>query len=133
VRSADDLRHSDRESIRSLARSVETLLKRHQWIGELINWISRLTLMSAYSPQVTSALTRNDSNMLLLLGPDDNSPYAGIPLIGSAARRRLTSSERIDVEIVPGLDHDFLSTVGRGRAVAILDGYVVENYVDAPQ
>jgi len=133
LRSADDLRHSDRESIRSLARSVETLLKRHQWIGELINWISRLTLMSAYSPQVTSALTRNDSNMLLLLGPDDNSPYAGIPLIGSAARRRLTSSERIDVEIVPGLDHDFLSTVGRGRAVAILDGYVVENYVDAPQ
>jgi alpha-beta hydrolase superfamily lysophospholipase len=132
LRSADDLRHSDRESVRSLARRVETLLKRHQWIGEFINRVSRVTLLSAYSPQVRSALEKNRSNMLLLLGPEDNSPFARIPVVGSAARHRLAASEQIDVEIVPGLDHDFLSTLGRGRAVAVLDRYVIEKYVNGP-
>jgi dienelactone hydrolase len=131
LRSADVLKNSDRDSIRSYAKRVESVLKRHQWLSEIILRISRLVLLSAYSPKVRSTLIKNHTEMLLLLSPNDLSPFGRIPIIGSLENRRFVSSEYLQIEIVPGLDHDFLSTVGRTRAVSILDRHVVKTYAGA--
>jgi hypothetical protein len=64
----------------------------------------------------------------MVLGPNDLSPFRRIPVVGSLVGRQLLSSDHIRVEVVPGLDHDFLSTLGRARAIAVLDRYVVEAF-----
>jgi pimeloyl-ACP methyl ester carboxylesterase len=130
LRNADRLKESGRESIRSFARKVENELARHLWVGAMIRQFSRLVTSSAYSPKVRSTLVKNGSEMLLLVGPDDLSPFPWIPIIGSVDRRRFVSSDHLRLEIVPGLDHDFLSSFGRSRAVEILDRYIVETFTD---
>jgi hypothetical protein len=92
----------------------------------VVQMVSRLVLLSAFSPNVRSAIAANNTEMLLVLGPNDFSPFARIPVVGSLLGQRLLSSEHIHVEVVPGLDHDFLSTLGRRRAIAILDQHVVD-------
>ncbi|MGB7653532.1 MAG: hypothetical protein WBL51_09695 [Acidimicrobiales bacterium] len=129
-RNADRLKNSDRASIQSFARKVENQVKRHLWVGKLNRQISRLVSASAYSPKVRSTLVKNGSEMLLLVSPDDLSPFPWIPILGSLDHRRLVSSNHLRIEIVPGLDHDFLSTIGRSRAVEILDRYIVETFTD---
>lgn len=131
LRSADRLRNSERETVRSSAHRFEKILKRYPWIDDTVQEISRLVLLSAFSPRVRSALAKNNSQMLMVLGPNDLSPFRRIPVVGSLVGRRLLSSDQIRVEIVPGLDHDFLSTLGRARAIAVLDRYVVEAFSGA--
>ena len=130
LRSANRLRNSDRETVRSFAQRFDKILKRHLKVDEMIQRMSRLVLLSAFSPKVKSALVKNNSEMLLVIGPNDVSPFITIPVVGSLVGRRLISSKHINVVIVPGLDHDFLSTLGRGRAIAILDRHVVETFAD---
>jgi hypothetical protein len=131
VESVDRLKKSDQELIQSLVRHVETLLKRYQWVDKVLRQISRLVLSSAYPAKVRSALAKNQSDVLLLLSPEDASPFGQIPVLGAIFRRRLVSSERLRVQIVPGLDHAFLSTLGRSRVVAILDQHVIDTYASA--
>jgi pimeloyl-ACP methyl ester carboxylesterase len=130
LRSANRLRNSDRETVRSFAQRFDKIRKRHLRVDEMIQRMSRLVLLSAFSPKVKSALVKNNSEMLLVIGPNDVSPFITIPVVGSLVGRRLISSKHINVVIVPGLDHDFLSTLGRGRAIAILDRHVVETFAD---
>jgi hypothetical protein len=140
----DRLEQSDRESVRSFVRRIENLVKRHRWIERMIQPISRslltsklagnvvpgvLKLSSPCPPKVRTALVKNDTDTLLLLSPEDLSPLRRIPVLGSVLRRRLASSEHFRIEIVPGLDHAFLSVLGRGRAVSLLDHHVVETFV----
>ena len=142
----DRLEKSDREATRSFLRRVENLLRPHRWADKMIRQISRwvlssefcrnlvlsvLKLSSPYRPKVRSALAKNHSEVLLLLSAEDLSSFRRIPVLGSVLRRRLVSSEHFHVEVVPGLDHAFLSTLGRGRAVAILDRHVVETFTGA--
>jgi alpha/beta superfamily hydrolase len=139
----DRLDQTEGKSIRSVARRVEGLLENHQRIKKVIRPIARVVLTSKVSeklvfntlklsspcpPKVRSALVRNHTEILLLVSPEDLSSFRRIPIIGSFLRRRLASSDHFDVEIVPGLDHAFLSTVGRGRAVALLDQHIVEAF-----
>jgi pimeloyl-ACP methyl ester carboxylesterase len=126
LRSADRLKNSDRMTVRSSAKRFERILKAHPWIDDVVQMVSRLVLLSAFSPNVRSAIAANNTEMLLVLGPNDFSPFARIPVVGSLLGQRLLSSEHIHVEVVPGLDHDFLSTLGRRRAIAILDQHVVD-------
>jgi pimeloyl-ACP methyl ester carboxylesterase len=128
LRSADRLRNSERETVRSSAHRFEKVLKRYPWIDDTVQEISRLVLLSAFSPRVRSALAKSNSQMLMVLGPNDLSPFRRIPVVGSLVGRQLLSSDHIRVEVVPGLDHDFLSTLGRARAIAVLDRYVVEAF-----
>jgi pimeloyl-ACP methyl ester carboxylesterase len=132
LRSADRLRNSDREVVRTSAHRFERLLKGRPWIDDLVQRLSRLVLLSAFSPKVRSSLAKTNSEMLLILGPNDLSPFTRIPVVGSLVGHRLTSSENIHVEVVPGLDHDFLSTLGRRRAVEILDRHIAELCLGAP-
>jgi pimeloyl-ACP methyl ester carboxylesterase len=129
LRSALRLRSSDREAVRTSTRRFEKILKSHPRVDNLIQQISRLVLLSAFSPRVKSALDANNSEMVLLLGPNDYSPFSRIPIVGSLVAHQLSSSEHIHAVIVPGLDHDFLSTLGRTRTVALLDQHVTERYV----
>jgi hypothetical protein len=130
LRSADRLKKSDQESVRSFVRRVQTLLRRYPWIEEAIDQFS---LMALYPPRISSALVEKRADMLFLLSPEDLSPFIHLPVFGTALRRRLVSSKHIRVEVVPGLDHDFLSTLGRSRAVALLDQHVVETFAGATE
>lgn len=127
-RSADRLEKSDREFVRSITLRLETFLKRHLWVGKAVRQVSRLVVSSAYSPRVRSALVKNGSEILVIASPDDLSPFPRMPILGSIDRRRLVSSEHCRVEIVPGLDHDFLGALARDRAVTIVDEHVLEKF-----
>ncbi len=142
----DRLEESDQESTRSFAQRVEKGLQRHQWIDNLIRPVSNrvlsskrgrslvfsaLRLSSPCPPKIRSKLMKNKTETLLLLSPEDLSPLRNVPIVGSVLRRRLATSEHFRVEIVPGLDHAFLSVVGRGRAIDILDQHVVQMYAPA--
>jgi pimeloyl-ACP methyl ester carboxylesterase len=131
LRSQYRLRRSQRESVRSSTKRFEGILKKHPRVDDLIQQISRLVLLSAFSPRVRSALAENNSEMVLLLGPNDISPFTRIPIIGSLVGPQLITSEQIDSVIIPGLDHDFLSVLGRTRTVAILDRRITERFIGA--
>lgn len=106
------------------------LIKRYRAIGKGVDLLSRLVNPSAFSPWVKSKLARNHSKILMLLGPNDPSPFSVVPIIGSLIGPRLMSSEYIQVKIIPALDHDFLSTLGRDRAIAVLDRHVIDTYAN---
>lgn len=142
----DRLDESDQESTRSFAQRVEKRLERYQWIDKILRPLSNrvlssklggnlvfgaLRLTSPCPPRIRSKLVKNGTETLLLLSSEDLSPLRNVPVLGSVLRRRLTSSEHFRIEIVPGLDHAFLSVVGRERAIAILDQHVVQMYGNA--
>jgi len=58
------------------------------------------------------------------LSPEDLPRFQRIPVL----RRRLATTEHVQVEVVPGMDHNLLSLLGRQRAVAILDHFVLGNF-----
>jgi dienelactone hydrolase len=137
----DRLESDERESIRSFAQRTDDLLKRHGLMNRMFRRLSQsvrssalggravsglLKLSSICPPKVRAALAINHTEILLLLSPEDLSSLRKIPVLGSIVRRRLASSEHFHVEIVPELDHAFLSTLGRERAVKLLDRHVTE-------
>jgi dienelactone hydrolase len=128
LRSRDRLEKSDRQSIRSLVQHGRNFLGRHRWVSKMVWQFSRLVLRTATSPRVRSKLVRNGTETLMLASLQDFSTFPRVPIVGEIGRRRLVSSEHFRVEIVPGMDHDFLSDVGRARAVAILDRHVLETF-----
>ena len=131
LRSADRLRNSDRGTVRSSAQRFEAILKRYPWIDDAVQ---RAFVSSSCRPSLRKCALRSRRiipGMLIVLGPNDLSPFRRLPVVGSLVGRRLLSSEHIRVEIVPGLDHDFLSTLGRARAIDIIDRHVVETYSGA--
>jgi pimeloyl-ACP methyl ester carboxylesterase len=130
-RNVDRLRQSDHDSAQLLVRRVEHLLRRHRTVDRAIRKMSHLALSFAYPPKVPAALMRNHTETLLLLSPEDLSPLLESPIIGPILRRRLISSEHLRVEVVPGMDHAILSTIGRERAVAILDRHVIDTFLPA--
>ncbi|MGH9918379.1 MAG: alpha/beta hydrolase, partial [Nitrososphaerales archaeon] len=93
LRSADKLRKSDRQVARSFALNFERTLKRRTWADNIVQRVLGLILLSAFSPKVRPRLVRNSSHMLLLLGPNDVSPFTRIPIIGSLLGRQLVASE----------------------------------------
>ncbi|MCU1364350.1 MAG: Alpha/beta hydrolase family protein [Acidimicrobiaceae bacterium] len=141
----DRLDKSDQESTRSFAQRIEKGLQRYPWIDKIFRPISNrvlssklggslvfgaLRLTSPCPPRIRSKLVKNETETLLLLSSEDLSPLRNVPVLGSVLRRRLASSEHFRIEIVPGLDHAFLSVVGRERAIAILDQHVVQTYAN---
>jgi hypothetical protein len=127
-RNVDRIKTSDHDSVQSFVRRFEDLLRQHRWFDKAIRQLSLLAISSVYPPRIGQRL-RSQSDILLLLSPEDISPLRRVPILGEVFRRRLESSDRVRVEIVPGMDHSILSTLGRNRAVAILDRHVIENYV----
>jgi pimeloyl-ACP methyl ester carboxylesterase len=128
-RNVGRVKRSDRESVQTFVRRMENVLVRHRWVDQAIHQVTRLVLSSAYPPRMSQALIDNNSEMLLVLSPEDLSPLRRNPIVGWILRRRLVPSEHVHIEIVPGLDHAILSTIGRGRAVDILDRHVIETFL----
>jgi pimeloyl-ACP methyl ester carboxylesterase len=129
LRTAERLEKSDRRSLQSFLQFGKNILGRHRWIAKVLWQVSRLVLPTATSPRVRSKLVRNGTEVLILASLQDYSPFPRMPIVGSIDRRRLVSSEHFRVEIVPGMDHDFLSDVGRARALAILERHVLEMFL----
>jgi dienelactone hydrolase len=134
VPNIDRLKLSGRESTRSIVHRAEEYLNRHRRADKLIRGVLRFMLSSTYPPKMPRELVAGDSDVLLLLSPDDLSPLRQVPILGAGLRRRLVSVRNLQIRIVSGLDHSMLSTLGRRHVVAILDQFVIERYahVDSP-
>jgi len=128
VRNIDRLKLSGRESTRSIVYRAEEYLNRHRRADKLIRGVLRFMLSATYPPKMPRELVTGNSDILLLLSPDDLSPMRHIPILGAVLRRRLVSVRNLHVEIVSGLDHSMLSTLGRRHVVDILNQFVVERY-----
>lgn len=122
------LKLSGRESTRSIVHRAEAYLNRHRRADKLIRGVLRFMLSSTYPPKMPRELVAGNSDVLLILSPDDLSPLRQVPVLGAFLRRRLVSVRNLHIRIVPGLDHSMLSTVGRRQVVDILDQFVMERY-----
>jgi pimeloyl-ACP methyl ester carboxylesterase len=131
LRNAHRMEKSERHLIQAFKQRSENILKRHRWVGQTVRQISRLVFPNATSPKVRSTLKENGTEMLLLASLGDFSPFPWMPIVGSIDRRRLVSSPHFRVEVVPGMDHDFLADLPRARAVAILKHHVLEKFAEA--
>ncbi len=125
LRTADRLEESEHHLFRKLRQSV----KNQPWIGKLVWQVCRVLLPTAYSLKVRRALANQGTEMLLMVSPQDINPFPRTPILRSLDTRRLISTRMCRIEVVPDLDHDFLSTEGRARAVTILDDYIMNKYV----
>lgn len=125
-RNVDRVKYSRRGSIRALVERLESFLRRHRWEGRLSRRFSRLVRSLAYPPRIGMALVKRHSEVLVLLGPEDLPRFPRIPIL----RRRLQSSKHHRVESVPGMDHNLLNTLGRDRAVAILNQFIMDTFVE---
>jgi pimeloyl-ACP methyl ester carboxylesterase len=130
IQNADRMEKSDRESIRSVMKRFDSLLKRNPWVGDVARQVERLVIPNATSPKVRASLGKDGTEMLLLASISDFSPFPWIPIVGSIDRRRLVSSPHYRVEVLPGMDHDLLADLPRARAVAILERHVLEKFAD---
>ena len=128
VPNIDRLKLSGRESTRSIVHRAEAYLNRHRRADKLIRGVLRFMLSSTYPPKMPRELVAGDSDVLLLLSPDDLSPLRQVPVLGAVLRRRLVSVRNLHIRIVSGLDHSMLSTLGRRHVVDILDQFVIERY-----
>jgi hypothetical protein len=126
-RTVDRAKNSGRESVQALFHRLDTLLKTHAWADVAFRAISWFMISLSYVPRVRSALVKSGSNVLLLLSAEDLPQLKYVPIV----RRRIGVSGFLDLEVVPGMDHAILSTVGRQRAVDILKRHVVETFADS--
>jgi pimeloyl-ACP methyl ester carboxylesterase len=125
-RTVNRAKNSRRETVQALMRRVDSLLKTRPWADVVFRRVSWLMISLSYVPRVRSALVRSGSNVLLLLSAEDLPQLKYVPAI----RRRLGASGFLHLEVVPGMDHAILSTVGRRRAVDILKRHIVETFAD---
>jgi pimeloyl-ACP methyl ester carboxylesterase len=133
VRNSYLIEKSSRGFLQSMAKRLKAPLDRHLWMTEAALQAARMLAPSAYSLRMRSALAANGTEMLLLASSEDLMPFPWLPIVRTFDRRRVVSTPRCRVEIVPGLDHNMLNAVGRGRAAAILDKYVLEKFAGVAQ
>jgi pimeloyl-ACP methyl ester carboxylesterase len=121
------LRTADRleESEHSLFRRVRQSVKDQPWIGKLVWQMCRVVLPTAYSLKVRKALAEAGTEMLLIVSPQDINPFPRTPILRSLDQRRLIPTTKCRIDIVPDMDHDFLNSEGRAKAVAILDDHIL--------
>lgn len=124
-RNVDRIRNSSQESVQTYVQRIDRILKRHRRADKILRWASQMVRSLAFPPKVKSALIESHSKVLILLSAEDVPRFQHLPILG----RRLVSSERINVTVVPGMDHSMLSTFGRASAVDILNQYVTNNFV----
>ena len=122
------LERSRRAVVRSLASPLKELSIHLRWVAAATWQVCRLLLPSRYRRDVLSSLVDNGTRLFVLASEDDLSPYPRVPLLRSIDRRRIVSPRNYEVEMVPGLDHSMHTAVGRDRAVALLDAYVLEHF-----
>jgi dienelactone hydrolase len=119
------VRNSRRKDIQTSVQRVEGLLIQYRLADKVIRRATDYAQSLTFPPRIATKLSRRHSDVLLLLSPAHLPRFQRIPIL----RRRLLSSEHHHVEIVPGMDHSILSTLGRDRAVALLQQHVVDRYV----
>ncbi len=111
-----------------IVKRLMMMIERYPRMSKAVSQAARILTPSAYSLRLRSALVANGTEMLLLASSEDLFPFPKVPIVRSFDQRRMVSSPHCRVEIVPGLDHFMLSAAGRGRAVAILEGFVLEKF-----
>ena len=124
-RNVSRVKHSQHGPVHTLVTAFEQFLKRHRLEAKVTGRLSRLVRAFAFPPPVPSTLSRSRTNLLIVLAREDLPKFPHFPFLG----RRLASTDRQRVIIVPGMDHNLLNTKGRERAVEMLERYVVDTYL----
>ena len=119
------LKSSRQEEIQASVQRVEGLMFQYQPADKMIRRATRYVESLSFPSKIATKLSRSRTDVLLLLSPVHLPRFQRIPIL----RRRLLSSEHHRVEIVAGMDHSILSTLGRDRAVALLQQHVIDRYV----
>lgn len=122
------LHMSNRNIVKSMGARLRSRFERYRWIWKLVWQLTRMVLPSAYSLKLRRRLVANGTRMLLIASPSDITPFPRVPILRSFDQRRLVSSAMCQIDVVSGLDHDFMNINARGRAVAILDSYVADQF-----
>ena len=125
---ADRLVKSDRRFVQNVASRIRREIEKRRWIGQLVWQFSRFILPSAYAPRVRRRLASHGTDMLLIASPDGLMSFPRVPILRSLDKRRLISTASCRIEVVPGMDHDFLNSEGRAKAVAILDDHIMKTF-----
>ena len=124
LRTADRLEESERHLFKRLRQWV----KDQPWIGKLVWQICRVVLPNAYSFKVRRALADQGTEMLLIVSPQDVNPFPRVPILRSIDQRRLISTLTCRIDMVPDMDHDFLNSEGRAKAVAIIEDHILGHF-----
>jgi hypothetical protein len=90
--------------------------------------LARILLPNAFSFKVRRRLVANGTKMVLIASLSDIRPFPRVPILRSFDERRLVSSPMCQINIVTGLDHDFMNIDARARAVAIVDSFVLSEF-----
>jgi pimeloyl-ACP methyl ester carboxylesterase/O-antigen/teichoic acid export membrane protein len=122
------LHRSNRSIVRSLGARLRSRFEGHRWIWKLVWQLSRILLPNAFSFKVRRQLVDNGTKMLLIASLSDIRPFPRVPILRSFDERRLVSSALCQINIVTGLDHDFMNIDARARAVAIVDSFVMGEF-----
>jgi pimeloyl-ACP methyl ester carboxylesterase/O-antigen/teichoic acid export membrane protein len=122
------LHRSKRGIVRSLGARLRSRFEGHRWIWKLVWQLSRILLPNAFSFKVRRQLVANRTKMLLIASLSDIRPFPRVPILRSFDERRLISSPMCQINIVTGLDHDFMNIDARARAVSIVDSFVVGEF-----
>jgi pimeloyl-ACP methyl ester carboxylesterase/O-antigen/teichoic acid export membrane protein len=123
------LHMSNRNIVKSIEGRLRSRFARYRKLRKLVWQITRIVMPSAYSLRLRRRLEANGTRMLLIASPSDISQFPRVPILRSFDQRRLVSTPMCQVDIVAGLDHDFMNINARGRAVAILDSYVTGQFI----
>jgi pimeloyl-ACP methyl ester carboxylesterase len=123
------LHMSNRNVVKSIEGRLRSRFARYRKFRKLVWQITRILLPSAYSLRLRRRLEANGTRMLLIASPSDILQFPHVPILRSFDQRRLVSSPMCQINVVSGLDHDFMNINARGRAVAILDSYVTGQFV----
>jgi pimeloyl-ACP methyl ester carboxylesterase len=122
------LHRSNRNIVRSLGARLRRRFEGHRWIWKLVWQLTRIVLPNAYSFKVRRRLVANGTKMLLIASLSDIKPFPRVPILRSFDERRLVSSAMCQINVVTGLDHDFMNIDARARAVAIVDSFVMSEF-----
>jgi pimeloyl-ACP methyl ester carboxylesterase/O-antigen/teichoic acid export membrane protein len=122
------LHMSKRSVVSRMGARLRSRFEQYRWIWKLVWQFTRIMLPSVYSLRLRKRLVEHGTKMLLIVSPSDVTPFPRVPILRSFDQRRLKSSDMCQVNVLTGLDHDFMNIDARGRAVAILDAYVMGQF-----
>jgi hypothetical protein len=118
-----------------MSRGVATQLKevalRLRWLGVVLGMLGRYVLPSAFGVDVLNRVAGNGTDLYVLASTDDLTPTAGTRRFDRFFSRRLVAPKGYRVHFVDGLDHSMHASLGRRRAIEMLDRFVLDHYAGA--
>src|SRR6202035_2637582 len=92
----------------------------------------RVIIPTMFAVDALASVAASGTNLFVLASTDDLSPHSSSSRFDLFFSRRLLKPKNYEVHFVPGLDHSMHASIGRSRAIAMLDAHVLERYAASP-